>query len=587
MRQILTSDRLPLSKKERATLQAATSAEWPEGLGAYHFLRFEQLVEAVGLTIDPTLTSVRALIPSTQPNEYHFHLARLIERGHVVLTTNFDQLIEQAACQLGFQVTAVVTESDYADYRDSPESFERPLFKLHGSFGGSGSENVRAAVATEAGIIGTGTSFTLFKWTVVKHLLDSHDLVVVGYSGYDDFDVMPSLGRAGGERRLYWSRFSPRAEREVLVGRSDEFPSVGEFHFDFSVQYHLFGKFGASSRVPANVAIGIEDSLDTIRNLMGSFEAAPVGIVRTVTPPPTIEWEDDALGKMLAGRLLMQIGYHSSANRLLQEFLPEAPDDLTRGRGHLWLAQIAADRHNLNESARHLQAAVHHLRRAPIDQLLFGDCIELFGFPLPTDEFTFESVFPLRWILESPRMFDNKLEHSIAALDFGFRCATSIRRCVNRGDFREALKVFKVFNESPLRAFQTDEVIADVAYWTGRGYYNQAAEAATNQERLSMLNAAASLADGATRVYEVLQRRRKFIDAATLMAMAELEDGHYDWAWESANEVLAFSKLVGSHFGQAQAFWIFQQLRPSQSFEGEYEEALRRDEAQEEQECGH
>jgi hypothetical protein len=65
-----------------------------------HFLRFELLMKALqDSELDRNL-SVLDCLECDKPNKNHFLLASLVHAGCVVMTTNFDTLVEQAYQQL-------------------------------------------------------------------------------------------------------------------------------------------------------------------------------------------------------------------------------------------------------------------------------------------------------------------------------------------------------------------------------------------------------------------------------------------------------------------------------------------------------
>src|SRR5258708_7071542 len=126
-------DALPLDAEARADLKKATSWEWSEGIGYFHLLRFEQIVESLQLSVDPKLEIIRNALPETEPNRYHYFLASLLSRGFPIITTNFDGLIEEACRRSGIGFSVLAAERDYERYLQNPNDFRHPLFKMHGS----------------------------------------------------------------------------------------------------------------------------------------------------------------------------------------------------------------------------------------------------------------------------------------------------------------------------------------------------------------------------------------------------------------------------------------------------------------------
>lgn len=592
---ILEDPRMPITVEQRDTLLASTTPDWPDSLCAYHFLRFEQVVESLGQTVDHSLSAVRALIPQSHPNEYHYTLATLLSQGHLIFTTNFDDLIETACAELGIEVRVIVTEGDYLGYLRNPSGFDYPLFKLHGSFSDQTENGVREAVATEAGILGAGIGFSPIKWAVVSKELNAHDLLVLGYSGFDDFDVMPAIAASGKDRRLYWSRYNPTLVRTFLQGSSRNFPSVGEEHFDSCFPYLMFGQHGRSVRQFHDVVVAQEDSLTTIRELLATpVRSSPKDDEKRLAVAPTPSavpaWSREDRAPMLAARLLMHIGDYDPAIQLLHRFVQVSNDAIARGRCHLWLASMAADRHSLGEVTWHIERAFEDLANGPREELLFSDFVEILGFPFPTDFHTMEIALPRKWLIPTERQGGDDRAVSITAMEFGFSCANSIRRCVNRGDMSEARGVYRVFQGSELRPFQSDEVLADVEYWLALGCAMQVQtklqETGTLDEQMDRyINEAAARANVASRVYERLQRRRKMIDSLLLVGTMEALEGRVDWARNTSMEMRAWSQLVGSNYGMAGSLSILIQVSPSDALTDQYDEWMARDAAADELGC--
>ena len=76
---------------------------------------------------------------SDKPNLEHFVLAEMIKKGHFIITTNFDFLLEYALLQSDIpkkKIIPVITEKDYERFSD-PEKLYRsgkfPIYKIHGS----------------------------------------------------------------------------------------------------------------------------------------------------------------------------------------------------------------------------------------------------------------------------------------------------------------------------------------------------------------------------------------------------------------------------------------------------------------------
>lgn len=140
------------------------------------------LLEHLG--IDAARPLLRAL--HGQPNAWHGFLAAGIGTGCCVITTNFDILIEKAGDAIGARRQTVIgapVEDDVAA--------KSILFKIHGSLGGGEASEALSSVALAVRQVGRGLSMRQIR--LLGALIENRPLIVLGYSGRDDFDILPAL----------------------------------------------------------------------------------------------------------------------------------------------------------------------------------------------------------------------------------------------------------------------------------------------------------------------------------------------------------------------------------------------------------
>lgn len=174
-----------------------------------HFLRFEQLMGFLKESIDPELHVLDCLAESTQPNFNHLFLASLIEKGSPVFTTNFDSLIEYALMRLGIDKSRITPVIHRSTWENEPIQ-GLPVYKLHGSLMDccSGADTRSSVQATIENIVQQkiGDTFVPEAWKMApfRRELQTRDLVIFGYSGLDDFDIVPALRSIRTDKRLIW-----------------------------------------------------------------------------------------------------------------------------------------------------------------------------------------------------------------------------------------------------------------------------------------------------------------------------------------------------------------------------------------------
>jgi NAD-dependent SIR2 family protein deacetylase len=205
-------------------------------------LRFEAVVEVLSkletddLNVSPAFDCIKEIITAgtnqsisspIEPCYYHYILAELLKRGAVVLTTNFDCLIEKAcSCsQINYSVEPIITEDDYRKV----ENFDGKLIKLHGSYYKINpledtQNNVSDSIVSTLEALGQYAHLSLpgFKRDVFERIINKRHLFVIGYSGLDLLDVMQDLLKisSNSSKCIFWFEFSPGGPRKYVFTKT-------------------------------------------------------------------------------------------------------------------------------------------------------------------------------------------------------------------------------------------------------------------------------------------------------------------------------------------------------------------------------
>ena len=379
LRSIIHSSSIPLPRAVREELLAAISPEWPLGLTWHHFLRFEQIVEALQLTVDPDLAVIAKSLPHTVPNSYHYCLASLLEDGHPVLTTNFDTLIEQACRDLEIEYSLVLGDEDYAKYALDPEAFPNPLFKLHGSLS-TGNNEAEQPIATISAVT-CQLMDAPSKWHTVMKLFHDHDVLVIGYSGSDDFDLMPSI-KSGNKRRLVWIfhqangipvLHSGMEGPSSLLGIADKKLALFFRRMFTSLEAQL-GLTHGQRRVEDTFIVRGE-TVDILQLLgIDATERQVVGDQSVETALIDLSAGSQGALHLFAGRILDAIGlWHPGCKQYesAAELLDTEENVLLSARANAWIARIYAARSKNRLAIEHEETAWRLYER--VDTLLPHD----------------------------------------------------------------------------------------------------------------------------------------------------------------------------------------------------------------------
>lgn len=188
-------------------------------------VRFESLMQVIADTTG-TVGFLRVL-RGGRPNAIHRMLARALLDGCPVLTTNFDQLIERAVAEKGGSITTLKDARDFKRWRRySPKGV---LAKLHGSL-----EDLDSLCATirQVGLLGPAFMWDPPRGNYLSKVRKKYPMVVIGYSGYDDSDILPKLRITASEKPLLWILHSHgriRLARSQDIKRMATAPGLAEF----------------------------------------------------------------------------------------------------------------------------------------------------------------------------------------------------------------------------------------------------------------------------------------------------------------------------------------------------------------------
>ncbi|MFX1294286.1 MAG: tetratricopeptide repeat protein [Promethearchaeota archaeon] len=207
-------------------------------------IRFEALVEIIRDQLDPNLKFIDYLGLCNKPNLQHFFLAEMIKRGHFVITTNFDFLIEHALLQSGVpkkNIVPVITKEDFLENNNPNELFKdgkKTVYKIHGS-----TKNIITDDSTRSSLVATIQAFgsnkagenvfqlESFKRPAFINLTKRRSLVIMGYSGSDDFDIVPTLKILENLKTVFWVNFvyNDNGTENIIEIFADTNPSFDRF----------------------------------------------------------------------------------------------------------------------------------------------------------------------------------------------------------------------------------------------------------------------------------------------------------------------------------------------------------------------
>lgn len=195
--------RLPLASQLVEEIKRRLVGEYLSYL-PYVAMRPEVFFQIIGShASEPLMDHLEAILGYSQPNANHFLIARCLEFGNSIITTNFDTLIE-TACHIA-DVDCKVTTGR------SPGGASI-VFKIHGSL------HDRNSVQLTINSVHKGLG--PLKNAQLRSMVEDRDVLVLGYSGLDQLDIMPGL-MVAPFRRIYWLAHATEG-----LGRSSHSPTA-------------------------------------------------------------------------------------------------------------------------------------------------------------------------------------------------------------------------------------------------------------------------------------------------------------------------------------------------------------------------
>ena len=191
-------------------------------------LRYETVVEFIQKYLDPELKIMDFFDHYTRPNIHHYFLAHCIRQAHHVVTTNFDYLIEYALMNIiedKSKILPIITRSDFLNYSD-PNNLIKDnkyaIYKIHGSKKNIiTNDNTRDSLVTTISALGRERDEKTFaiedyKKNALVNLLERRTLIVMGYSGSDDFDISPTLKELQNISKIIWINHTSDEVPEII-----------------------------------------------------------------------------------------------------------------------------------------------------------------------------------------------------------------------------------------------------------------------------------------------------------------------------------------------------------------------------------
>jgi tetratricopeptide (TPR) repeat protein len=217
---------------ERVALPTSTDSQQEAIERIAKGIRFEVFFQALITALPKKAIAALDIMTSGQANYIHDFIALLAVTHHcpLVLTTNFDLLLENALSKRGCAYSMWHLPKHFRETLTKTKRFK--VIKLHGSLRDSHGQQSTDSIAISVNQV--GKAIPPHKRRFLQYILKRYDLVFVGYSGLDDFDLAPLLLTTKSPKKIFWikhessglSSWTPsnrlRKQKQVPLEANDE-----------------------------------------------------------------------------------------------------------------------------------------------------------------------------------------------------------------------------------------------------------------------------------------------------------------------------------------------------------------------------
>jgi tetratricopeptide (TPR) repeat protein len=303
-------------------------------------LRPEVIFDVLFAEIGTICFRVLRCLGQGEPNYIHYFLAAMLRRGNDVLTTNYDVQIERASADSGLVIQRAISRGAFRKAAKRSSNNVGVLYKLHGSLKLNGNLPDRTSLIAAMRQVGRGLDEA--KAQVLERVLQAKPLVVLGYSGRDEFDIVPKLTATPKVKYVHWILHSDLKNPRSLnwsVAKQSNLPVV-----------RLLNSLNGPSRLISC------DTQDFVRLLWRKVSTAKPFQARPLVTGVNLRGErlwaelSQPTAVMLVGDLLRSANAPRSAGGLYSQVPKRKGDNALTAKILLKRAQAALDLGDINEA---------------------------------------------------------------------------------------------------------------------------------------------------------------------------------------------------------------------------------------------
>ncbi len=453
-------------------------------------LRFEALIEVFRDSLDLDLKVIDYFGLFKEPNAQHYFLAEMIKEDNFVMTTNFDFLIEYALKKSGINkrnIEVVISKSEFEKHANPiklAKEGKKTLYKIHGSTKNIiTGEKKRESLITTIQALGSNKSgadlfmIEKFKKPLFDNISKDRNLIIMGYSGSDDFDIVPTLKLLTGLQSIIWINHVSNNGGKIKIleisHSKDEIPDdndkVNQILREISQENDSVHILRVDTNISnliyyLNQSFGIDTDIESNTFKIPSLES---WIKKRI---PILKKEKKFVKNLIPAKIYLDFDKYPDVERCAKEISNRArkiKNTYWEGIASFFLGRVFRNQHNTSASEKQFKNAEDNLiKYRDIKEnrrrIIFLDFIKSVCNPRINFRHR-RNIRKIRWKDALYYFYRVQIEHA------------NVR--ANQGKYKEAIKIYnEILEEIPHKELENDREFREIQALTfgylGNGYRN-------------------------------------------------------------------------------------------------------------------
>jgi len=297
-----------------------------------------------------------------EPNLNHKILVNILTNGGMVITTNWDNLIEMECFQNGIKYQVIHTEEQYEKIMRENligvHSDYVQIFKIHGDI--EKHENNLDFSSIQMTLNDVGGGLSKWKKSFLDYVHANQTMCFVGYSAMDDFDILPSIRINHTNKEIFWIKHDTTNNDDILLKEQIKEQNRSlDVHDKNYYRIKNVNDILLTSNNPKKILI---DTCEFMKRLFVNSEECPNKETKNLDNPVVFDNFESFTNNLekskknfLLANLLEKIGMSEAAIFILKNILHQSENNEDLSQAYYRLADIFNRFYGKNISLKILQ----------------------------------------------------------------------------------------------------------------------------------------------------------------------------------------------------------------------------------------